>query len=85
MLADGDLAGARLFFELVHRKGIAAGATGVGKTYDPVFYGTARVEGTQPNPALARDWYQKAAGAGDEEGTGRLAELNAWLERAALY
>ena len=85
LLADGDLAGARLFFELVHRKGIAAGATGVGKTYDPVFYGTARVEGTQPNPALARDWYQKAAGAGDEEGTGRLAELNAWLERAALY
>jgi hypothetical protein len=85
LLAVGDLAAARLFFEWVATKGVAAGATGVGKTYDPVLYRTAGVQGTQPNPALARDWYEKASRAGDEEGTNRLAELNAWLERAALY
>ena len=61
-----------------------AAATGVGKTYDPVFYGNARVEGTQPRVALAVEWYQKASEGGDEEGMNRLAELEAWLERAAF-
>jgi MSHA biogenesis protein MshM len=84
LLANGDLAAARLFFELAAKKGLAVAPTGVGKTYDPVFYASARVEGTQPKPALARQWYQKASEAGDEEGTKRLADLNAWLERAAF-
>ena len=85
LLGIGDLAGARLFFELVAKEGVAAGATGVGKTYDPLFYGAAGVEGAQPNPALARDWYEKASGAGDKEGRDRLAELNDWFKRASRY
>ena len=75
MLALGDIAAARLFFERAAALGSAQAATSLGKTFDPAFLASIEAAGVTPDRSKAAVWYTKAAALGDAEGSSRLAAL----------
>jgi TPR repeat protein len=59
-LANGNVMGARDFFERAADAGLAAGALQLAVTYDPVELKRLEVQGVKPDVALARKWYERA-------------------------
>lgn len=79
LLAQGDVASARLFYEAAAKTGFAAAMTAVGKTYDPVILDQLGIRGFRADPLKAAEWYLKAEKAGDPETVERLEKLRDWL------
>ena len=77
LFKSGDLATARQFYEQAFAKGAAAGALGMGRSYDPAVFRELNVQGMKADVALARDWYQRAANAGSPEARAALVTLRA--------
>ena len=69
LLAMGDLAAARLFYERAADAGDGEAALRLGETYDPDFLPRIRFYGAQGSRLMAAHWYQRARelGAGDAE------------------
>ena len=80
-LSFGDISAARLFYERAAEVGSAAGAAGVGKTYDPLFLAQIGAQGPKADAVLASWWYRKASNAGDQEAGKRLNALTAKLNQ----
>lgn len=74
-LRTGDIVAARLSYERAAAAGASAAATGVAKTYDPLFLAQAGVRGLRGDPARAALWYGRAAAAGDRQAQQRLRAL----------
>lgn len=74
-LRTGDIVAARLSYERAAAAGGGAAATGVAKTYDPLFLAQAGVLGLRGDPARAAVWYARAAAAGDREAQQQLRAL----------
>jgi hypothetical protein len=66
LLAAGEIAAARRFFERAAEAGNAPAATGVGRTYDPLYLHQA-ARGLRGDPGKAAEWYSKAVVLGDGE------------------
>jgi hypothetical protein len=64
LMKTGDIASARQFYLKANDLGNPNGAFGVARTYDPKVFAELNVQGMDPDPALAAQWYQKAAAAG---------------------
>ncbi len=64
LLNSGDLASARQFYLRANELGDANGAYGVGRTYDPKIFAALNVQGLQPEPLKAAEWYKKAVAGG---------------------
>ena len=79
LLARGDVASARLFYEAAAAFGYAMAMTAVGKTYDPVTLNHLGVKGFRADPIKAAEWYLKAQKAGDPETIERIEELKRWV------
>ncbi|MDR3533131.1 MAG: hypothetical protein P4L90_21545 [Rhodopila sp.] len=77
MLVLQDITAARLFYEYAANAGSARAAAALAKTYDPVFLNQIGAVGTKPDPAMAANWYRKAAALGDREAEARLRTLGA--------
>ncbi|MGH7126308.1 MAG: hypothetical protein ACREFI_18175 [Stellaceae bacterium] len=77
LLGTGDIVAARSAYERAAAGGNRAAATGVAKTYDPIFLAQNGVRGLRPDPARAAVWYAKAAAAGDRTAQQRLQQLRA--------
>jgi len=77
LLATGDIAAARQFYQRAAEAGSAAAATGVGKTYDPLFLAESRAQGFRGDLMLAAQWYLKASAAGDPQADEMLRRLKA--------
>ncbi|HYC13268.1 MAG TPA: hypothetical protein VEC75_03410 [Stellaceae bacterium] len=75
LLTTGDIIAARSIFERAARAGSATAATGVGKTFDPVFLAASGVRGIQGDPFEAAAWYRRGSAAGDPEAELRLRLL----------
>lgn len=75
LVATGDIAAARFFYQRSAEQGSGPAATAVGKTYDPLFLEQARVRGVRGDPAMAAEWYRKAISAGDHQAERRLKQL----------
>ena len=75
LLATGDVAAARLFYQRAAELGSAAAATAVGQTYDPGVLELLRVRGTRGDAQMATEWYRKAIAAGDRQAEIRLKRL----------
>jgi hypothetical protein len=75
LLASGDIAPARLLLQRAANGGSAEAALTLGGTYDPDVLREIGVLGFAPNPAMAREWYQKALELGANEATRRLDRL----------
>jgi len=76
MIAAGDIAAARLYFERAVGAGSGQAAVEMGKTYDPVFLARIHAVGIQPNPTTADMWYHRAITLGDPKAA-RLPEVAA--------
>ena len=74
MFAAADVSAARRFYERAATGGSAAGATRLGKTYDPAFLSPIRI---RSDPAAAATWYRKAVTLGDPEAERLLRRLGA--------
>ncbi len=75
LLATGDVAAARLFYQRAAELGSAAAATAVGQTYDPGVLELLRVRGVRGDMQMAAEWYRKAIAAGDRQAEIRLKRL----------
>ena len=75
MIAVGDIASARLLLERAAEAQEASAALLLAQTYDPAVLGTQDMRSITPDPAMARDWYQKAARLGSTDARQRLAQM----------
>jgi hypothetical protein len=64
LLAEGNVASARLFLERAADAGLADGAMAMAETYDPRELSRHGAVGIQPDAAEARRWYEKARDLG---------------------
>jgi hypothetical protein len=75
LLADGDLAAARLLLRRAAEAGSAEGALTLGTTFDPAVLRRLGAIGATPDLAKARQWYQRAAELGSSAASQQLAGL----------
>jgi hypothetical protein len=75
LIAIGDIAPARLLLQRAADAQEAGAALLLAQTYDPAVLGTQDMRSITPDPALARDWYQKAARLGSQDARQRLAQM----------
>ena len=73
----GDISAARLAYERAASGGSAAAMTALGMTHDPSVLSRATTGGIRPDPAIAAEWYRKAAALGDAEAAARIQHLPA--------
>ncbi|MFP5517349.1 MAG: hypothetical protein ACLGJC_30250 [Alphaproteobacteria bacterium] len=79
LFAQGDLAGARLYYEMVAETGNAAAALALGRTHDPLIHERLRVRGLPSDPEQAAVWYRRAVAAGSGDAEQQLQKLTVWL------
>lgn len=77
LLRIGDISAARLAYERAASGGSARAMTALGMTHDPSFLSGANARGIQPDPAIATEWYRRAAALGDAEAAARIQQLSA--------
>lgn len=75
LMAIGDIPSARLLLERAAAAQEADAAFMLGQTYDPAVLGAQDIRSITPDPAAARDWYQKAAQLGSADAQQRLAQM----------
>jgi hypothetical protein len=76
-LRHGNVAAARLYYQRAAEAGLAQAALVLASTYDPDELVRLRVVGIQPDPELARRWYERARELGAPEAERRLKRLSA--------
>jgi hypothetical protein len=69
LLAEGNVAPARLLYEHAAKLGLAQAALALALTYDPAEFARLNVQGIVPDAREARRWYERARdlGAGEAE------------------
>jgi TPR repeat protein len=75
LIAVGDIAPARLLLERAADAQEASAALLLAQTYDPSVLGTQDMRSITPDPAKAREWYQKAARFGSRDAQQRLSQM----------
>ena len=75
LIADGDLAAARLVLRRAADANDAEAALALGATYDPLVLRALKVYGFKADPVMARDWYEKARELGSAAAPRRLEML----------
>ena len=75
LLAAGDIPPARLLLERAADAQDPTAALMLAQTYDPAVLGKQDMRSIAPDPALARDWYQKAARYGSVNAQQRLSQM----------
>ena len=76
LLALGDVSSARLLYVRAAAEGDGRGATGAGKTYDPLFLLAIGARGIQADPVAAANWYRRAIELGDQSAVERLTQMS---------
>jgi TPR repeat protein len=75
LLSTGDIPAARLLLRRAADAQEAVAALLLAQTYDPDILGTQDVRNINPDPAMARNWYAKAAQLGSADAQRRLAQM----------
>jgi hypothetical protein len=75
LISIGDIAPARLLLKRAADAQEASAALLLAQTYDPAVLGRQDMRSVTPDPAAARDWYQKAARYGSVEAQQRLSQM----------
>ena len=79
LIANGDLAAARLVLRRAADTNDAEAALALGATYDPLVLRALRVYGFKADPVMARDWYEKASELGSAAAPRRLEMLTSGM------
>jgi TPR repeat protein len=75
LIAIGDFAPARLLLKRAADAQEAGAALLLAQTYDPAVLGKQDMRSITPDPAKAREWYQKAAQYGSVDAQQRLSQM----------
>ena len=75
LIAIGDFAPARLLLKRAADAQEAGAALLLAQTYDPAVIGKQDMRSITPDPAKAREWYQKAAQYGSVDAQQRLSQM----------
>ena len=75
LIANGDLAAARLVLQRAANANDAEAALALGATYDPYVLRALKVYGFKADPDMARVWYEKARELGSAAAPRRLEML----------
>jgi TPR repeat protein len=75
LIANGDLAAARLVLQRAADANDAEAALALGATYDPFVLRELKVYGFTADATVARTWYEKARGFGSAAASRRLEML----------
>jgi hypothetical protein len=75
LLAAGDVASARLFYERAANGGDAVAALRLGQTYDSLFLAQVGLTGVHGDIAMAVAWYRRAGDLGASEARDKLSSL----------
>jgi TPR repeat protein len=75
LIAIGDFAPARLLLKRAADAQEASAALLLAETYDPAVLGKQDMRSITPDPAKAREWYQKAAQFGSVDAQQRLSQM----------
>ena len=75
LIEIGDISPARLLLERAADAQEASAALLLAQTYDPAVLGASDMRSIAPDPAMAREWYQKAAKLGSLDAKQRLAQM----------
>ena len=75
LLATGDISPARLLLKRAAEGQDATAAMMLAETYDPAVLGSQDIRNITPDPAMARNWYQRAAQLGSTDAQRRLSQL----------
>ena len=67
LIAKGDVASARLFYERAAEAGDGQAALRLGESYDPAFLAQAHLSGVRGDAAVAARWYRRARELGVAE------------------
>jgi hypothetical protein len=67
LIAKGDVASARLFYERAAEAGDGQAALRLGESYDPAFLARARLSGVRGDALAAARWYRRAHELGTTE------------------
>jgi hypothetical protein len=70
-----DFSSARLLLRRAAEAGSAAAALSLGETFDPLVIQRLHAIGVQPDPAKAREWYERAVQLGSDAASQHLAKL----------
>jgi hypothetical protein len=79
LIANGDLAAARLVLRRAADANDAEAALALGATYDPYVLQALKVYGLKADPVMARVWYEKARGLGSAAAPRRLEMLTSGM------
>jgi TPR repeat protein len=79
LIANGDLAAARLVLRRAADANDAEAALALGATYDPLVLRALRVYGFKADPVMARVWYEKARELGSAAAPRRLEMLTSGM------
>jgi hypothetical protein len=74
---QGDVSGARRLYATAADQGSATAARSLGRLYDPGYLKQTAFGGIDPDPALARHWYERAVAMGDAQAAPLLQALAA--------
>ena len=84
LMANGDVAGARMMYQRLAKEGDASAALALAETYDPPMLRNSNVTGgVTSDVALAQSWYEKARALGSRVAAQRLEAL-ARLDKVTL-
>jgi TPR repeat protein len=75
LMAIGDIEPARLLLKRAADTQEPSAAFLLAETYDPAVLGRQDMRSITPDPARAREWYQKAAAYGSREAQQRLSQM----------
>ena len=79
LIANGDLAAARLVLRRAADANDAEAALALGATYDPLVLRALKVYGFKADPVMARVWYEKARELGSAAAPRRLEMLTSGM------
>jgi hypothetical protein len=77
LLAAGNVALARLFYQRAAEMGLGSGALALASTFDASELQRRGIAGVQPDAEQARQWYERAKDLGAPEAAERLSNLGA--------
>jgi TPR repeat protein len=79
LIANGDLAAARLVLQRAAEANDAEAVLALGATYDPFVLRALKVYGFKADPVMARVWYEKARELGSAAAPRRLEMLTSGM------
>lgn len=84
LLDRKDIIGARKYYRTAADLGSADAALSLGQTYDPAYYASKKMDGSNADTKQALIWYQEALSRGNNTARTMVDRLLKWVQKGSL-